>query len=375
MKLEMSRAWIEINLKNLEHNIKEIEKIILPKTKIMAALKADAYGLGAVEIAKKLNTIGITNFAVATVEEGIKLRKAKVKGNILIFGYTPLEFLPLVLEYDLIQTIVDYDYAEKISKMDLPKKLKCHIKIDTGMNRMGEKYNRFLTLKKIYQNKKLDILGTYSHLCTSDSKKVKDRKFTELQIKRFNICIKTLKKQGIFVGELHLESSYGTLNYSTDAYDYVRIGILLFGIHSAKNFYKSISLDLKPVCSLKARITSIKKIEKGQTVGYGRMYKANKKRKIASVSIGYADGYPRNLSNKKVFALFKNEYAQIIGKICMDQMMIDISKSEEVKVGDVVTLIGNSPKIAAEEIARLSNTITPELLSRLGKRLPRIYIE
>ncbi len=373
MQLEVSRAWIEIDLKNIEHNIKEIKKILSPKTKIMAVLKADAYGLGATEIAKKLNTLGIYDFAVATLEEGISLRKSKILGNVLLFGYTPIKFLSLVQEYDLIQTITDYEYAEKIGKLNLIKKLKCHVKIDTGMNRMGEKYNAFSHLNKIYKNEKLEILGTFSHLCTSDSKETKDKQFTEQQINHFNTCIQMLKDHGLVIGNTHIQSSYGMLNYQDLPYDYVRIGILLFGIHSAKNFYKKISLDLKPVCKVKARITSIKTIETGETVGYGRTYKAEKKGKIASVSIGYADGYPRSLSNTKAMVLVCNTYAKVIGKICMDQIMVDVSDIKEAKVGDIVTLIGDNPIVQAEEIARLAGTITPELLSRLGKRLPRIY--
>lgn len=375
MQLETSRAWIEIEGKNIEHNIKEMKKILSSKTKIMAVLKADAYGLGAQEIAKKLNALGIFDFAVATLEEGINLRKSNVIGNILLFGYTPIEFLPLVQEYDLIQSISDYEYAEKIGKLNLKKKLKCHIKIDTGMNRLGEKYNAFYRLKKIYKNQKLEILGTFSHLCTADSKEMEDKQFTEEQINRFNTCIKIIKKQNLFIGNTHLQSSYGTLNYQNFQYDYVRIGVLLFGIYSSFDFYKSISLNLKPICQVKARITSIKTIEKGETVGYGRTYKVKKKSKIASVSIGYADGYPRLLSNKKAKVLILNQYAEVIGKICMDQIMVDVSNIKNVKIGDIVTIIGNKPKIKVEEIAKLSDTITPEILSRLGKRLPRIYKE
>lgn len=375
MQLETSRAWIEIHLKNMEHNLREIEKIIPQKTKIMAVLKADAYGLGAGKIAQYLNKIGIFDFAVATLEEGILLRKEKVEGNILLFSYTPLDFLPLVLEYDLIQTITDFSYAEEIAKQNLPKKLKCHIKIDTGMNRSGEKYNAFSTLTKMYRNEKLEVLGTYSHLCTADSKKKKDKEFTELQISRFHHCIKTLKEEGINIGKTHLQSSYGTLNYQELDYDYVRIGVLLFGIHSASNFYKRTNLDLKPMCYLKTRITSIKTIQKEETVGYGRMFKAKRESKIASISIGYADGYPRNLSGKDALVLVHGKVAKVIGKICMDQMMIDITNIEHVEVGDIVTLIGEEYPIKAEKLAELSQTITPELLSRLGKRLPRIYKE
>ena len=369
-----NRAWIEINLNNLEHNINEIKKIISSKTEIMAVVKADAYGHGMIEVSKKLNEIGINTFAVATLEEGINLRKNNIRGNILILGFTNFSDLNYVIEYDLIQTIVDYNYSEKIKELQLEGKLKCHIKINTGMNRIGERYDDFNKLFKIYENNRLNILGTFSHLCIADSEKIEDIKFSKMQIKRFNECIRILEKKGYNTGALHLQSSYGTINYVGLNYNYVRMGILMYGINSSKDSYILNNLNLKPVLSVKARITSIREIETDDSVSYGRTYIAKEKRRIATLGIGYADGIPRNLSNKNMIVSIKGRYAKIIGRICMDQMIIDITNFKNIKIGDIVTLIGKDKKISAEEVSNKANTISNELLCRLGSRLNRVVI-
>ncbi len=369
----LDRSWIEINLDNLEHNINEIKKIISDRTDIMAVVKANAYGHGMIKIAKKLNSIGIYNFAVATLEEGIDLRKNNIKGDILILGYTDFSNLEYVVKYDLIQTIVDYNYSLKIKELPLDK-IKCHIKINTGMNRIGEAYNDLDKLFKIYENDKLDILGTYSHLCVADSNKEEDILFTNKQIERFDECIKKLKINGYNPGKVHIQSSYGTLNYSNLNYDFVRIGILMYGVNSSTSSYQSRHLNIKPVLSIKARITSIKRIDKGEAISYGRTFIADNKMNLASIGIGYADGIPRSLSNKDMVVKVKDEYKKVIGRICMDQLVIDITGLKDVCIGDIVTLIGNDDEIKAEVLADKINTITNELLCRLGSRLKIVEV-
>ena len=371
-ELKTNRAWAEIDLNNLEHNINEIKKIISNNQKIMAVVKANAYGHGIIEISKKLNEIGIFDFAVATLSEALKLRENNIIGNILILGYTSIDNLKYVIKYDLIQTIIDEEYAKKLKNIDFSNKLKVHIKINTGMNRIGINYANIDFIKNIYKYDNIDVLGIYSHLCVADSFKKSDIKFTELQISRFKNLIKNLKNDNINVGKTHLESSYGILNYHDFTFDYVRPGIIMYGIHSELNPYIKTKINLKPVLSLKARVTSIKEIKKNETVSYGRKYKANKVETIATVSIGYADGYPRNLSLKNVKVLVENNYASVIGRICMDQLIINITNLKNIKQGSIVTLIGNE-KISAENIAYKSNTITNELLSRLSNRLEYIY--
>lgn len=358
-----NRAWVEIDLNNLAHNINEIKKIIPKSTKIMAVVKANAYGHGMTIISKKLEKIGINDFAVATLKEAIDLRKSGIRGNILILGYTYINDLKYAIKYDLIQTIVDYEYATNISKLDLDSKLKVHIKINTGMNRLGESYKNIDNIKSIFKINNIDIKGMYTHLCVSDSEYLDDINFTNNQINNFYSLVNKLKQDKFNIGKIHIQASYGILNYPEINADYVRPGIIMYGVYSNNNKTK-IKLNLKPVLSLKARVTSIKEIDVSESVSYGRIFKANKPAKIASVSIGYADGIPRELSDGIV--KINNKFTKIIGRICMDSLMIDISNID-VKVGDIVTLIDND--IKALDIAQKLNTITNELLSRLGNRL------
>lgn len=373
--LAKERAWIEVNLAHLEDNVHAIQKVISPSTKIMAVVKADAYGHGSIEVSKYLNRLGIEDFAVATLEEGILLRENHIKGNILILGYTSPQNLRLVVEYDLIQTAVDKEYATRILHVPLKRKLKVYLKINTGMNRLGISYDDVDFIKEIYKKQEIDVVGMYSHFCVADSKEKENIEFSNLQQTRFNTLVKTLKTSGYNVGKVHMQSSYGILNYNENgSYDYVRPGIILYGVHSDTNAYVKRQIDLKPVLSLKAKITSIKEIEAGETVSYGRTYQASKQEKIASVSIGYADGYPREISNKGAKVVVNNQYAEIIGRICMDQLVINVTNISEIKVGDIVTLIGNTPFITAEEVAEKAGSITNELLCRLGTRLHKVYI-
>ena len=269
---KQNRAWLEINLDNLEYNVNQIKSIIPDKCKVMAIVKANAYGHGMIEIAKKLNEIGIQNFAVATLSEGIDLRKNNIKGNILILGYTDLRDIQYIIKYDLIQTIVDYEYAKKIEQMKLEKRLKVHIKINTGMNRIGESYKNIDSLIKIYQMKNIEILGTYSHLCVADSLKSDDVEFTNMQISNFFKCIDKIRNLGYDTGKIHIQASYGILNYTELNCDFVRPGIIMYGIYNEDE--PKTRLNLKPVLTLKARITSVKEIEKEESVSYGRTFVA-----------------------------------------------------------------------------------------------------
>lgn len=368
------RAWIEINSKNLESNVKEIQKVIPTDCKIMAVLKANAYGHGIIQIGKCLNKIGITDFAVATITEGINLRQNNIKGNILILGYTHPDDIKELVKYNLIQTIIDYDYAKTLNNLNLNNKIMAHIGVNTGMNRSGENYQNLDNIIKIYGMSNLDIKGIYSHLCVADSSREDDINFSLKQINNFETLIKQLKEKNINIGKAHIQSSYGLLNYPNLQYDYVRTGSLIYGIYNTPNETLKLQLNLKPVLTLKSRITSIKEIKAGDTVGYGRLFEANNNKKIASVSIGFADGYPRDLSNKNMQVKINDEYATIIGRICMDQLMIDISNIDNVQVGDIVTLIGNEDKISAIKLAEEENTITCELLSRFGNRVERIIV-
>ena len=322
MNKSKERSWIEINTKNLEYNINQIKNIIPKNTQIMAVVKANAYGHDSIIISKKLQEIGIKDFAVATLPEAIELRKNNITGNILILGYTEPEELQTVIDNDIIQTIVDNDYAKSVLKANLQGKLKSHVKINTGMNRIGEFYNNFESLKEIYQNPALQIEGTFTHLCVSDSDKAEDINFTKEQISRFDKAVEFIKEQGLNQGKLHTQASYGTINYTECKYDYVRMGILMYGINASYDCYNKNNIDFKPVMSVKSKVTSIK----------------------------------------------------YINPECMDQLMIEIDDENPISVGDEVTLIDTSESkdLTLENWAKLTDTITDEIICKFTTRLKRI---
>lgn len=375
MNNSKERSWIEINTKNLEYNINQIKQIIPKTTQIMAVVKANAYGHDSIIISKKLQEIGINDFAVATLQEAIKLRENNITGNILILGYTEPEELQKVIDNNIMQTIVDNDYAKSVLKANLQGKLKCHVKINTGMNRIGEFYDDFAALSEIYQNPALQIEGTFTHLCVSDSDKIEDINFTKEQINRFDKAIEFIKNQGLNPGKLHTQASYGTINYTNCKYDYVRMGILMYGINASYDCYNKYNVDFKPVMAVKSKVTSIKYINPEETVSYGRTFKADNKIKIASVGIGYADGVPRALSNILIVKINNKKYHQI-GRICMDQLMIEINDENPIAIGDEVILIdpNESKDLTLEDWAKLTNTITDEIICQFTTRLKRIEI-
>lgn len=367
------RAWTEISIENLYHNVNEIQKLLPPQTKFMAVVKANGYGSGDIRIAGNLNKMGIDAFAVATLDEGIHLRKNGITGMILILGYTEPERIGEIERYHLTQTITDYDYATRLDAYG--KKIAVHIKLDTGMHRLGEDYHDMEHIRSMYQLRHLQVEGIYTHLCVADSMEPDDIAFTHQQIRHYYDVLEYLKGKGIHPGKTHIQSSYGVLNYPELRCDYARIGIAMYGVLSNLDSVKT-PVDLRPVLTVKSKVISIRQIKAGEAVGYGRAYVATKDACVAVVAIGYADGIPRELSCGKGVVLVHGEEAQIIGRICMDQMMIDITGIRRVQIGDVVTVIGSDMEedISAEKVAIESDTITNELLSRLGERLERVYL-
>lgn len=365
-----SRAWIEIDLQALRENIRVLKELIPSDAELMAVVKANAYGHGAVKIAREMNKQGIKSFAVATLTEGIELRKQKIKGEILILGYTnPAEIL-LIKRYRLTQTVVDLSHAKELNKHGV--KIPIQIKLDTGMHRLGFNTAKFKELKEVYTFHHLRVKGVFSHLSVSDSLTSEDIRFTNKQVATFNQTIKWLESQQLPTGKQHIQASYGILNYPNLQYDYVRAGIALYGVLS-KNDKVSSNVELQPVLALKSRVALVKQINPGESISYGRAYQAKQRMKIAIVTIGYADGLPRNID--KGYVLIQSQKAPIISRICMDQLIVDISHLEHIQINDVVTLIGKdgTEKISSEDVAEKSGTITNELLSRLGSRLDYVY--
>ncbi|WP_317366531.1 alanine racemase [uncultured Tyzzerella sp.] len=369
--IEYERVIAEINLDNIAYNMANIRKSVDEKTKIMAIVKADAYGHGSVEVAKTALYNGADWLGVAIIDEAIELRKNNIFEPILILGNTIEYKLLQVIKYNITQTIFSYDIAKKLSDeaLKIKKSVDIHIKIDTGMSRLGflpteESIEEIMAIKKLPY---INITGIFTHFATSD---MEDKNFTKEQFEKYMWIIDKLEKRGINNLIKHVSNSGAILDLQEYRLDMVRAGIILYGMYPSTQVLKNI--DIKPAMSLKTYVTYVKEIEPNVSVSYCRTYFTNKKTKIATIPVGYADGYARILSNKaRVFV--NGYYANVVGNICMDQFMIDVTNIPNIKQGDIVTLMGQD--ITAEELARLQNTINYEIVCNIGKRVPRVYIK
>lgn len=370
---DTARAWIDINLNNLEHNVKVLQRAMQTKSKLMAVVKTEAYGHGAFEISTHLNKMGIKAFAVATIDEAIRLRKYGVRGEILIFGYTGIGRASELKKYNLTQTLIDFAYAKALNKQGIA--VKSHIKIDTGMHRLGISCDDLPVVKEIFTMKYIKVCGMYTHLSCADSLLPDDVSFTKVQIDKFYCLIDALKENGITVPKVHIQSSYGLLNYPELKCDYVRVGIALYGVLSTPGSDTILKLDLRPVLSLKTRVVLIRTVGKDEGIGYSRCFTTNRESRIAILPIGYGDGFPRNLSCGKASVIINRQRVPVIGRICMDQLAVDITDAKSVVVGDIATLIGTEgcEELSTPFIADSSNSISNELLCRMGGRLPRLH--
>ena len=368
------RAYIEINLDHLTHNVNELRRALPEGCEIMAVLKSEAYGHGIYEIGTHLDRIGIRAYAVSTIEEGIRLRQYGVRGEILILGYTGICRAHELKEFDLTQTLIDHAYAEALNGQGVS--VKAHIKVDTGMHRLGTDWKEADQVREMFFMRHIKISGMFTHLCCSDSREPEESAFTREQIRRFYHLTDVLRQSGISVPKLHMQSSYGFWNYPDVPCDYVRAGAILYGVKNLPGENTALELDLRPVLSLKSKVVLIRSIPKGESVGYGRNFEAARDSRIAVLPIGYGDGFPRSLSNGRGNALVGEHIVPIVGRICMNQLILDITDAEEVRVGDTATLIGAEgyEEISAPVVAEKSGSFSPELLCRLGARLPIVTI-
>lgn len=366
-----ARAWIELDLSALRQNVRLLQNCIPTGCKLMPAVKGDAYGHGAVPIARELNRIGIEDFCVACAKEGIELRNAGITGNILILGYTDPADFELLYRYGLTQTVLDFPYAEKLAACGLP--LSVHIAVDTGMHRLGIRCEDIERICTVYHMKNLRVDGIFTHLSACDSPAEECRCFTNDQIRAFRQVITALRSEGISCQGIHTLSSYGIFHYPEEADNYVRPGIALYGLLSTAEDTAAIRENhpLQPVLSLHAKIASVRTLCAGESAGYGLAFTADRDMKLAVLAIGYADGLPRSLSCGKASVLIKGHHAPIVGRICMDQTLVDVSGIPDVRQGGTATLIGISgtEEITVCELAAACGTIANEFFSRLGKRL------
>jgi alanine racemase len=377
-KKKYYRVQANVNLEAIRHNLNEVRKKLKPDTKLMAVIKADAYGHGAVALAKAIGNSGsgIDYYGVAIIEEAIELREAGIDKPILILGYTPKEQYDLVVAYDVAQTIFQYEMAEALSleAKRQNKSAKIHIKVDTGMTRIGytDTIDSIEEIKRIAALENIEIEGIFSHFARADEE---ERSCTELQIKRFNAFLELLEKEQIHIPIKHIANSAGIIEFSDAYYNMVRSGIVTYGIYPSSEVNQK-EIHLIPAMEMKTHVAFVKDVEPGVGVSYGAIYVTDKKTRIATIPVGYADGYSRNLSNTgKV--IIHGKYAPIIGRICMDQFMVDVSDIEDVKQGDTVTLLGRDGDayISAEELAQWSHSFAYELVCTVGKRIPRVYSE
>jgi len=367
------RAWLEINLNNLKHNAAALQEAAPDKCELMAVVKAEAYGHGGAAVSECLNSIGVNAFAVATIEEGIYLRKRGISGDILIMGYTHPSRAKELRKYRLAQTVVDYDHALHLNEMG--RGIKVHIKVDTGMHRLGICAKDLSQIEQVFRMKHLNVTGVYTHLCVSDSRTEDDAAFTQKQIGIFYELLEELKRQNITLPKIHVQSSYGLLNYPSLQCDYIRAGISLYGTLSRLHDETDLQLALLPVLSLKSRIALIRDIETGECVGYDRAFVSDRKTRVAVLPVGYADGIPRSLSCGGGNVIIKGKLAPVIGRICMDQLMVDVTDISDASADDIATLIGKDREceIQIADFAENANSITNEVLSRMGRRLIGVY--
>lgn len=363
------RAWLELDRKALEDNVAALKAALPKDCKLMPALKANAYGHGSVIIARELNRLGVKDFCVASVSEGVALRQGGIRGNILILGYTHPEDFYLLRRHRLMQTVIDFSYAAQLNRYG--KKLAVHIAIDTGMHRLGVPASHIEELCLISRMERLKVKGIFTHLCASDGTGSRDKNFTNSQAQLFYETVEKLRQRGIPCPGLHLLASYGVRGYAQYAEDYARVGIALYGIFST---HEEDTLPLRPVLSLKARVATVKELALGESAGYGLAFTATRPTRLAVLSIGYGDGFPRALSCGKGQVLIRGQRVPVIGRVCMDQTLVDVTDIPFLRSGDEAVLIGASgqEEISVCDLADQCGTITNEILSRLGSRLTRV---
>ncbi|MEG3897023.1 MULTISPECIES: alanine racemase [unclassified Microcoleus] len=368
------RAWVEIDLAALTHNVKELKNLLSPHTELMAVVKADAYGHGAVAVSQTALQAGASWLGVATIPEGIELREAGIEAPILLLGAThTAQQVKAIAQWHLQPTICTAKQALIFSEVlaDLNQSLPVHAKLDTGMSRLGtpwEEATEFVQLVKRLPN--LKLASIYSHLATADSP---DPAVMIEQHQRFKRAIEQIKTSGINPPRLHLANSAAALADPDLHYDLVRVGLATYGLYPAPHLQNVV--DLKPAMQVKARVTQVKTIEAGTGVSYGYQFIAGRQTQIAVVGIGYADGIPRNLSNK-MQVLVRGNFVQQVGAVTMDQLMLDVTDIPDLEVGEVVTLLGKDGenKITADDWAATLGTISWEIVCGFKHRLPRVAV-
>lgn len=371
---DYDRTYVRVDLEAIRHNIKEAKRKIKPGTKIMAIVKADAYGHGAVPVADALRDL-VDAYGVAVIEEALELRKHGFGQMILILGYTPKSRYEELVLHDISQTVYTLSMAEELNETAkrLNKKARVHIKLDTGMGRLGfaPTEDSVEEVAKISSLSHIAIEGMFSHFARADETSLEPAKE---QLEKYRYFWQLLEQRGITIPVKHIANSASIMRFPEAHLDMVRSGITTYGLYPSEEVEKE-AMDLRPAMEWKSVISYLKEVEGGTPISYGGTYVAPDKRMIATVPIGYADGLKRDLSNKGR-VLIRGKYAPIVGRICMDQFMVDVTEIKEAREGDTVTIFGRDGKnsISVEEISGLSHSFNYEYVCGITKRVPRQYV-
>lgn len=378
----LKRTWAEVDLDCIAHNFKSIRAFVRDGCKVMAVVKADAYGHGAPYVAKEYERLGADYFGVSNIDEAAQLRSCGIKKPILILGYTPPEYAGQLISQEITQTVFSLDYAKALS--DAAKtaggQVKVHIKIDSGMSRIGFVCHDTPSLHKTVNEIKqaaalseLQLEGVFTHFAVADEMQ---NAFTERQFDRFMAALHALEDEGIRFEIRHCCNSAGLLNYPEMQLDMVRPGIILYGLGPAAGMPLPNGVTLKPVMSLKTVVSQIKKLPPQTAISYGMRYYTDKETKVATLPIGYADGFARSLSNC-ADVLIGGKRARIVGRVCMDQCMADVTGIENISEDSIVTIVGidGDQMVTMDEIAAICGTISYETICLIGKRVPRVFIK
>lgn len=368
-------TWAEVDLKAIAHNMRETTKLVAPGVKIMAVVKANAYGHGTIPVAKTVLAHGASSLAVARLGEALTLRKHGITCPILILGYTSPEGYPELVKHQLTQTVYNWEVATGLNDManQMKQKVNVHIKIDTGMGRLG-----FLPgsggveqITQITSLPWLEVEGIYTHFAKADSR---DKTYIKYQYQQFDALLKQLAARGVNFKIRHAANSAAIIDHPETHLDMVRAGIIIYGLYPSEEVDQA-KLTLKPAMSLKTTVAQFKKVPAGTAISYGCSYVTDREDTIATLPLGYADGFTRILTDGEV--LIGGRRVPVVGKICMDQCMVKLGPNSNVQMGDQVVVIGRqqSACIPVEELAKKLNTISYEVLCMLKDRIPRVYIE
>lgn len=367
-------TWAKISLDSVAHNVREFRSRMKKDTTFMAVVKSDGYGHGAVEVAEAALDAGAEYLGVALLDEGIQLRRAGIRHPILILGYTGPDAVDAAVREDLTVTVYSSDVMEALDDRarHYEKSVRVHVKVDTGMSRIGLKNeNDVLALAlKAQHSPYIDLEGVFTHFADADSA---DDTFTKKQFDRFLSFVNRLEDNGIPVPLRHCCNSAGTMNYPGMHLDMVRVGISLYGLYPSA-YLKQTSYRLKQAMHLKTRVSATRRLSEGEFVSYGCTFSPERESCIATLPIGYADGYSRLLSNRGD-VLIHGQRARVVGRVCMDQTMIDVTDCDAVRIGDEVTLFGHSGEafLSIDEVAEIMGTINYEVVCLITKRVPRVY--